>query len=264
MFLHTVVPDAVALTAGPLTIYWYGIIMALAMAAALYAAMRLARRYALKSEMIIDAAFWMIIAGLIGARLYDILLYWKVYTVDPLEMLKIWHGGLAIHGALIGGVIALLIFAKVKTINAWKLAALMAPAVAIGQAIGRWGNWFNQELFGRPTTVPWGIPIDPFNRPVGFETEMYFHPTFLYESFGNLVIFIILIFMFKKSAKPHLIIAWYCILYGLLRFALEFIKIDATPAAFGLRWPQVISLVLVLIGILISLKDYRATKKAKS
>lgn len=263
LFLHAFTPPAVAATLGPITVYWYGIVMAVAMLLALYTAMRCAPRYNLTRETVLDAAFWIIVGGLIGARLYDGILFWDSYAQGSWEIFKIWHGGLSIHGGLIGGALALMIFCALKKINAWNLAAVIAPAVALGQAIGRWGNWFNQELFGRPTGLPWGIPINPLNRPSGFETVAYFHPTFLYESLGNLLIFIILISAIRKSVFPKWIVGAYLILYGLLRFGLEFIKIDATPVIAGLRWPQVISLLLIIIGSFLCLNKNSGIKKAK-
>lgn len=250
IFLHTFVPPAIAFSFGPLTIYWYGIIMAVAMAASIFLAVHLAPQRGVEKERILDLALWLIIGGIIGARLYDAALNISIYIHEPLEIIKIWHGGLAIHGALIGGLCALILYARRLRQDAWMLAAIIVPAVALGQAIGRWGNWFNQELFGLPTNAPWGIPIVPFNRPLGFESSQYFHPTFLYESIGNLAICIILYFLLQKKIAAPKIIGWYAILYGCLRFALEYIKIDPTPVLFGWRWPQIVSLILIIIGLI--------------
>lgn len=262
IFLHTFEPVAVAFIAGPITVYWYGIIMALAIAAATYTACRLAPRFGLTADHILDASFWLIVGGLIGARLYDVILEWHYYGSHLSDILRIWNGGLAIHGALIGGAIALALFVKRRQLDFWTLSAVLVPAVAIGQAIGRWGNWFNQELFGRPTGLPWAIPIRPFNRPVGFETFEFFHPTFLYESLGCLIIVLTLYFLVRRSVTAPVIAAVFCIDYGILRFILEFIKIDTTPSVLGLRWPQIASLLLILCGISILL-FVRNKKRAK-
>ncbi len=250
-FLHTFEPAAIAFAIGPLTIYWYGIIMALAMAVGILVACALAPRYGIEREAILDAAFWLIIGGVIGARLYDVWLELPYYLNHPSEIVAVWNGGLAIHGGMIGGAVALLIFTAKRGYDRWKFMAVVAPALALGQAIGRWGNWFNQELFGRPTGSWIGIPIAPSNRPSGFGAFEFFHPTFLYESLGCLAIFSSLYFLARRKVSPPAITAVFCIDYGILRFLLEFIKIDTTPVLLGLRWPQIASLCLILVGIVI-------------
>ncbi len=251
-FLHSFIPEPIALQLGPITIYWYGIIMAIAIICALLLALHIAKIRNIKSEEILDAAIWAIVGGLVGARVYEIFLEWAFYSTHPADILKLWNGGLAIHGALIGGLIALFIFIRKKEYNIWNLAAIMLPGVALGQAIGRFGNYFNQELFGRPTNLPWGIAIDPFHRPVGFETFEFFHPTFLYEAKLLIILALILYYFARKKDFPcAYIVSIYLIGYGLIRFFLEFIKIDVTPVMIGLRWPQIISLLMVILGIII-------------
>ncbi len=263
-FLHSFIPEPVAFQLGPITIYWYGIIMALAIICALLLALHIAKMRNIKSDEILDAAIWAIVGGLVGARVYEIFLEWAFYSTHPADILKLWNGGLAIHGALIGGLIALFIFVRKKEYTIWNLSAVMLPGVALGQAIGRLGNWFNQELFGKPTSLPWGIPIDTFHRPVGFETFEFFHPTFLYESILLLILtFLLYRLAIKKSVSAHIIMCAYLIGYGLIRFILEFIKIDSTPLFLGLRWPQVFSLLMILLGLGIIFKVKMATKKAE-
>jgi phosphatidylglycerol:prolipoprotein diacylglycerol transferase len=236
-FLHTYIPQAIAFSAGPITIYWYGIIMAIAIALGILLSLHIAKKREISSELVIDAAIWTIVGGLIGARVYEFFLEWNFYSQAPFEILKIWNGGLAIHGALIGGAIALFIFLRRNSIyNIWNLAAVFLPGVALGQAIGRFGNYFNQELFGKPTNLPWGIPINPFHRPLGFETFEYFHPTFLYEAKLLIILALILYFFARKKDVPcAYIAAIYLIGYGVIRFSLEFIKIDPTPIILSLR-----------------------------
>lgn len=248
-FLHSYIPPRVAFMIGDIAIYWYGIILALAIILSLFVALRLARYYQIKTDTIWDLTSWLIIGGLIGARLYEIFLELPYYSSQPIEIIKIWNGGLAIHGALIGGLIALLLFIQKYRLSFWNLLAVVLPAVALGQAIGRWGNWFNQELFGRPSLASWSIPIEPANRPFNFEAFTYFHPTFLYESLAMFLVFGLLYFLICKKASAHIIMCAYLISYGLIRFLLEFIKIDTTPIVLGLRWPQIVSLVMLLIGI---------------
>jgi len=225
------------------------------MASAIIVAYNLAPNYKLPKEKILDLAIWLIIGGLIGARLYEIFLEFPYYHHNPEAIIKIWQGGLAIHGGIIGGALTLLIFSKYYNLSALKLGAISVTGLSIGQAIGRWGNWFNQELFGLPSKLPWSIPIELNNRPLAYINSEFFQPTFLYESIGCLLIFIILLFLNNKwknklnRNKVVIIISTYLILYSVLRFSLEFIKIDQTPIIFSLRWPQIMSLIIIFSNI---------------
>lgn len=232
--------------------------MVIGVLAAMAMAIYLAKLYGIKSEIIIDMAVWLIIGGIIGARLYDIFLEWPYFSTHLINTFKIWHGGLAIHGAIIGGLVALWLFAKIHHHNFWPLAAIAATALPLAQAIGRWGNYFNQELFGYPTDLPWGIWINIVHRPLQYLNYNYFHPAFFYESMGNLLIFIILIFLQMRVIKKQrfsatnyiLCVASYAFLYSLLRFFTEFIRIDATPVVFGLRFPQLVSLLMMILALI--------------
>ncbi|MDP2708968.1 MAG: prolipoprotein diacylglyceryl transferase [bacterium] len=247
-FLHTFQPSPILAALGPINIYWYGLFIMLGLLAALTAAVYLAGLHGLKKEVVIDLAVWLTIGGLIGARAYDIGLEWRYFSAHPADILKIWQGGLAIHGAIIGGLIALWLFSKKYGHSLWQLAALAATALPLGQAIGRWGNYFNQELFGYPTGLPWGIPIDLARRPWQYLNYQYFHPTFLYESLGSLLIFTVMIFLHYKRAENYkLRVMSYLFMYSILRFSTEFIRIDETPSLFGLRFPQLISLAAIFL-----------------
>ena len=253
-FLHNFHPQAVVLVLGPLNIYWYGLLVVLGMAVGIGVAMMLAKKYGIPSERVIDLSFWLIIFGLLGARLYDDFLNFSYYWQHPAQILAIWQGGLAIHGAIIAGLITVFFWAKKKDLLLW--LAILAPAVAIGQAIGRFGNYFNQELFGLPTNIPWGIPIDLINRPNQYISFEYFHPTFLYESLGCLFIFIILLLLHYRlkstwTKKNLLIVLSYLCLYSVLRFSLEFLRIDETPLFLSWRWPQIISIIILLGSLII-------------
>jgi phosphatidylglycerol:prolipoprotein diacylglycerol transferase len=157
----------------------------------------------------------------------------------------------------LAGIIIIWIIARRNKINFWLLTSVYAPGVILAQAIGRWGNYFNQELFGAPTSLPWGIPIDTINRIPEFYNAQFFHPTFLYESLGNLLIFIFLIlfhqWILKKKKTDyfyHLLVVFsYLTLYSILRFVLEYIRIDITPIILGLRFPQLMSVALVFISL---------------
>jgi phosphatidylglycerol:prolipoprotein diacylglycerol transferase len=256
--LHSFEPQPIMFSLGPLQIHWYGLCLVLAISAGFFVFYKLARAGGLESDLIFDLGFWATLGGLLGARIYEIFLDSDYYFSNPAAMVKVWEGGLAIHGALLGGGLAVYIFLrkhkKSLALGNFKWLALadwMVPAVALGQAVGRFGNYFNQELFGLPTDLPWGIPIAIMSRPSGYESFTYFHPTFLYESLGNLLIFGILLFIWKKRPQLGMLSGIYAIAYGCLRFSLEFIKIDATPMLWGLRWPQIASLILVILGILL-------------
>jgi phosphatidylglycerol---prolipoprotein diacylglyceryl transferase len=255
-FLHTFTPQRELISIANITIYWYGVFIVLGILAAVVVIFKLADRYQIKKDLVIDALYLLIISGLIGARIYHVLLEYGYYIENPIKIFSVWEGGLAIHGAIFAGLGALWVFAKKKNISFWIMAGIFAPGMALAQSIGRWGNYFNQELYGSPTDLPWGIPIEPANRLMSHYNSQYFHPTFLYESLGSLVIFAILIFLhyrnFKKESKKalfFLIAVTYIMLYSILRFLMEFIRIDEPAIFLGLKWPQIVSLGLILISI---------------
>lgn len=241
---------AVALRAGPLTIYWYGLLMSLAIVAGVAVVRRLAVRSGLaRAEAVYDLVFAVILSALVGARVYAVLLFLPDYLADPWEVFKVWHGGLAIHGALMGGGLALWWYCRRKRQSFWAWADIVAVALPLGQAIGRWGNYFNQELFGSPTSLPWGILIAPEHRPVGYELVSYYHPTFLYESVINLVLFTVLWWLYRRRKQAGVMLSAYLVGYGVIRLAMEQLRLDVTPQIFGLRWPVLVSLLLVAAGI---------------
>lgn len=263
-WLHAFHPQAILFSYGFINIHWYGLFFVIGLSAGFGLSCYLARRHGESPETIFDLAFWLIIFGLLGARLYDVALEWPYYAAHPTQILMIWRGGLAIHGGLIAGALALFIFIKKHHLDFWKLSSLLLPGLALAQAIGRFGNYFNQELFGRPTVRPWGIPIDLINRPEGYSAYQYFHPTFLYESLGCLFISLTLIalnlWIARGRETRRVFYVWtaalYMILYSVLRYLLEFIRIDTTPIVAGLRWPQLASLFLFLLGAALIVRFY--------
>jgi phosphatidylglycerol:prolipoprotein diacylglycerol transferase len=270
-FLHTYLPDPVLISFGPIKIYWYGLFIVTGILAAIFVVFKLAEKYDLKKDIIIDSIFWLIIGGVIGARLYHIGLELPFYLQNPLSIFKVWQGGLAIHGGLIAGVAITWLFAKKNKLNFWLLAAIYAPGLALAQAIGRWGNYFNQELFGQPTNLPWGIPIDTAHRLSEFYNAQFFHPTFLYESIGNVLIFTTLLAFHvwiigsikrddTRVTGYQLLVIGYLLLYSVLRFFLEFIRIDTTVEIFGLRWPQIVSLLIIGISLFYLYKKWPTIK----
>jgi phosphatidylglycerol---prolipoprotein diacylglyceryl transferase len=259
-FFHNHLPDPVLLSFGPVNIYWYGLFIVTGIIAAILVSFKLAGRYGLNKERIIDMAFWAVIAGIVGARLYHVLVEAGFYSQNPLMALKIWEGGLAIHGAVIGGLSVVYFYARKMQVNFWLLISVFAPGMALAQAIGRWGNYFNQELFGRPTELPWGIPISPANRILEHYNASHFHPAFLYESLGNLLIFSVLLYWHLGGReKRHDFIAWsYFAMYSALRFFMEFIRIDPAPEFLGFRLAQIVSLAILAVS---AFYIYRTKKK---
>ncbi len=270
-WIHNFQPQAILFAYGPLQIHWYGLFMVLGILSALVVSLKLAKYYRIDSEKLFDLSFWLIIFGLIGARLYDDLLQLPYYLAHPLDSIKIWQGGLAIHGAIIAGLITIYFFARRHKLSLLALISVVLPGLALGQAIGRWGNYFNQEIFGLPTSLPWGIPITIINRPYAYISSAYFQPTFLYESLGCFLIFLLLltinIYLIKKNKLSEYYYVWllafYMVSYSILRFFLEFIRVDEAPSLFGLRWPQLISLLITAASILLLIFNPHAKKKIK-
>jgi|SRR6056297_1151035 len=271
-FLHNFKPDPALFSWGGIEIYWYGFFIVLGIVAGLIVTLILANYYKVSRDAVFDLAFWLVVGGILGARIYHVFLEINYYLAHPLDIIKVWEGGLAIHGGVIMGVIIMLIYTRKKNIfieerkpnikNFWLLTAITAPALTLAQAIGRWGNYFNQELFGTPTNLPWGIPIDFAHRPTEFLSFKYFHPTFLYESLGSLVIFLILIglhawYLKKKKQSYEFFLISYAVLYSALRFATEIIRIDRTPEIWGLRFPQIISIVIIIATLILTIPSIR-------
>lgn len=244
-------PGEIAFQQGVIEIRWYGIIIAIAFLAGLFISTKIAKQKGENSETILDLAFYLLISAIVSARLYFVICDWSYYKSHLNEIMHIWQGGLSIHGALIGGFFTLLIFCKVKKLSLFKYADILACGVIIGQAIGRWGNFFNSEAFGSPANLPWKLYIPVTKRPVDYINYEYFHPTFLYEFLWNILCFCILYFgVIKYSSKVHgYALFSYLILYSTGRFFIEGVRIDSINSIFGLPVAQFISLILIFIGI---------------
>ncbi len=234
---------------GPATIHTYGLVIALAVLVGWYVAKKRAHLYKIDIK-IFDS--WILaiplLVGIIGARLYHVLDYWSTYSKEPMMIIQIQNGGLGIWGALIGVFIGFLYVSRVKKIKFSNVLDLAAPSMAVGQAIGRIGNWVNQEGFGQPTNMPWKVYIDPQNRPSQYLLAPYFHPTFFYEAALNLFIFITLMYFSKRLKKPGQIFALYLILYGTVRFSLEFYRMDTWQFA-NIKVAQLLSIIAVSLGL---------------
>jgi phosphatidylglycerol:prolipoprotein diacylglycerol transferase len=256
-------------------IYFYGILITLGVIAAALLGAAEAKRRGIKPDFIWDSLFWVVLAGIIGARLWHVFtpppsmveqgITTRYYLTHPLDMLNIRQGGLGIPGAVIGGAIALWFYCRNKKLSFLSLADSVAPGVALAQAIGRWGNFFNQEVYGLPTDLPWKIYIEPLYRVSGYENYEYFHPLFLYESIWNLFNMGVLLFVarrFDKWLKPGDIFYFYFTAYAIGRFALEFLRLDSAQVG-GINFNQTFMIVLALIGGVLVFLNHRPKRAGK-
>jgi prolipoprotein diacylglyceryl transferase len=235
---------------GPLSIHVYGILLAVGVViAAVIAAARWAKWGHPRREFD-DVVVWIVIGGVVGARLYHVATDWEKFEGDWLRVLEIWHGGLSIWGVIAGGAIAVFVVARVKHLDVLLLFDAIIPGLLVAQAIGRFGNWFNQELFGEPTTLPWGLEIDPAHRPPGYLHDATFHPTFLYESLYCLVVLAILLWVERRwRLRNGQLLALYLAGYCFGRFWLENLRIDEAKLVGPLRVNAWVSLLVMLVGI---------------
>lgn len=231
--------DRVAFSIFGIDIMWYGILMAVGMILGTLIAIKEAKRVGIKEDYVLDLAIFAIPIGLLGARLYYVIFNWEYYSQNISQILNFRGGGMAIHGALIGGILTGYVFTKIRKIDFFKMADAVILGMPLAQSIGRWGNFINQEAHGGPTDLPWGIMVD----------GVKVHPTFLYESVWDLAIFIFLLVFRKKKKYEGQVIVYYIILYSLGRFFIEGLRTDSLMIG-PLKMAQVISLVGIIGGII--------------
>lgn len=258
----TGVIDPVALRLGPIEIHWYGVIIGTAALIGLILALKEAEKQGFNKDLILDLIMYAIPAALIGARAYYVIFRWnEYYSIYPGEIIAIWHGGLAIHGGLIGAFITGIIFARVKKVSFWRIGDLLAPSIILGQAIGRWGNFMNQEAHGGPVSRTFlenlhlpNVIIEQMyiKNPLTGEFQ-YYHPTFLYESLWNVLGFItLLIFRRKLPVKRGEIFLTYLVWYSVGRFFVEGLRTDSLMLFGGLmRAAQMVSLVFIVVAVIL-------------
>ncbi len=237
-------------------IYFYGVILALAILIGTLASEYIGTFfYKFQKETVIDMVPYLVLFGIIGARLYYCILNSDFYLRFPTEILAIRHGGISIHGAMLGGFIGLLIFAKRRKLSFLKLADVSAAGLALAQSIGRWGNFFNSEAFGTPTELPWKLYIAPQYRPIPYQSYEYFHPAFLYESILDFIIFgiLFLIFKYEKNYKDGNILLLYLILYSLARITVEYCRIDSVLYIHGISVAIIVSAVILILSSMLLL-----------
>lgn len=250
-----------------LPIYFYGLIITAGMILCLLLAMRSAKHYELSKDDIVDVFLISVPVSFLFARLYYVIFSWENYRGDWKSIFRIRDGGLAFYGGVIGAILAVFLIARVKKLHASHILDFLAPYLALGQAIGRWGNFFNQEAFGSNTLLPWGMISEStrdylakLGAPYAANTPV--HPTFLYEFLGNLIIFYLLIRIRKEGRFRYEVTAWYFVLYGILRYFVEGLRTDPLMSRYaGIRVSQLLSLLLMTAGLLFLIFAYTKRRK---
>ena len=237
---------------GPIPLHMYGLMLAIGILVAVRVAETRWVRRGHQSKEFSDIVIWIVIAGVVGARVYHVITDYQLFTDDPLRAFKIWEGGLSIWGAVIGGAIAAAFLARRRHLDLGDMLDCIAPGLVFAQGIGRWGNWFNQELFGAPSKLPWALEIDPANRPHGYTQYATFQPTFLYESLYCLALGLVLIWVDHHfKLKKFQLFALYCMGYTAARLVFEEMRIDPAHTIGPLRVNAWVS-IMVFIGALVS------------
>lgn len=243
--------DPIAFSLGPIQVHWYGVIIGTGIALALWLAMREGQKRGLPKDIFADLMLWAIPIAIISARLYYVIFQWDYYSQFPGEIPKIWNGGIAIHGALIGAVATTYFFTKARGVSFWKLADIAAPSLILGQAIGRWGNFMNQEAHGGEVSRAFleNLYLPEFIINQMYINGTYYHPTFLYESIWNILGFILLMALRRVNLGRGEIFLSYVIWYSIGRFFVEGMRTDSLMLTDTLRIAQTISIALILVAI---------------
>ena len=245
--------DRVALQLGSITVHWYGVIIVSGMILGWVLASKEAKKLGLYNDVFSDLLLWAIPISVISARLYYVVFKWEYFIENPGEIMAIWQGGIAIHGALIGAVITAIIFSKKKEIPFWKLADIAAPSIILGQAIGRWGNFINQEAHGSEVSRSFleGLYLPDFIINQMYINGTYFQPTFLYESIWNIIGFIALVNLRRFRVRSGELFLSYIIWYSVGRFFIEGMRTDSLMLTESLRIAQVMSFLLIAVAIIL-------------
>jgi phosphatidylglycerol:prolipoprotein diacylglycerol transferase len=231
-----------------INIYFYGMILSFAIFVGFSIVDKLVKTY-YQQTFVYEQAIILTLSGLLGARFYFCILNYSYYIQEPLKVFNIREGGLSIHGAIILGVITLAYLSKTSKIKALNLTDVYAVAFPLSQSIGRFGNYFNSEAYGLPTNLPWKLYIAPHYRPLKYINCSYFHPTFLYESILDVILFAVLFFIYKKyHKKTGLTSGLYLILYSIIRLLVEPLRIDCTSYICGIPLPIIMSFIMILVG----------------
>jgi prolipoprotein diacylglyceryl transferase len=243
-------PSQNVLEIGPLTIFYYGILIAIGVIVAIVVSKKRYERFGGSGDLFESVAVWAIVIGFLGARAGYVLTHSGRFVDRPWAVLFIWEGGLALYGGLFFGALAVIYLVNRRGGDLFAFADAAAVGIPLAQAIGRWGNYFNQELFGTPSSLPWAIIIDPANRPAGYEQFETFHPTFLYESLWNALILVPVILWLEKGGKlaKGTSFGLYIMMYSFIRFIMELLRTDTTFRLFGMSRNGWISLAAFIGG----------------
>jgi phosphatidylglycerol---prolipoprotein diacylglyceryl transferase len=243
--------DPIALSLGPIQVHWYGLIIGTGIALALWIAMRESDKRGMPKDIFPDLMLWAIPISILSARIYYVIFQWDYYAQHPADIPKIWNGGIAIHGALIGAVITAYVFTKKRKVSFWKLADIAAPSLILGQAIGRWGNFMNQEAHGGEVSRAFleNLQLPEFIVNQMYINGVYYHPTFLYESIWNLIGFVILLALRRVNLRRGEIFLSYVAWYSIGRFFIEGLRTDSLMLTENLRMAQTISIGLILLAV---------------
>lgn len=255
-------------------IRWYGIIFSLSIIIGFVVVYFIAKYRNQKADETINFVPFAIIFGILSARLLHVAVNWSYYFgyfpigKSLIYILDFRRGGLAIQGAMLGAVLTLLVFCKIRKLNFWLWADILVPGFILGQTIGKWGNFFNQEAFGKPTSLPWGIFINPANRPYNYSIYEYFHPTFLYEAIANFALFILLMFMHRfyknkpKRLPSGLILSMYLGIYAIYRTFIEYYRVDSVY--FGpVKVVYIINFIALITALVIANHVVKKFKEIK-
>ena len=252
MFASIPSPSWSSLSIGPIELRVYGFLIAVGVVLAVRRLGSGLERFKTGgSEAAASIGMWGVGAGLVGARLYHVVTEWDRFSGNLSEIPKVWHGGLGVPGGVLLGTIVGVLRARSFGISTAETLHAAAPAIPLAQAVGRWGNWFNQELFGRPTTLPWALRIDDDHLPAAYESGTTFHPTFLYESVWTLGLSLWLVRLSGSSRfAGSRLFALYVSGYGLGRLWIEGLRIDDASVIGGLRWNQWVAIAAIVGGLI--------------
>ncbi len=263
-------PDVSSFELGPIRVHFYALFILIGIALAIWIGSRRFKQRGGQAGMILDIALWAVPFGIVGGRIFHVLTHWDYYFyagADLTKVFAVWEGGLAIFGALILGSVGAFIGARTAGIKFLAFADAIAPGVLVAQAIGRIGNYFNNELFGLPTTLPWGLEISTANPayPAGLPAGVLFHPTFLYELIWNLMGFAVLIWLDRKlKLRWGQMFAAYLITYSIGRAFIESIRIDPSDIFFGLRTNVWSAIFTIAIGVALLVWSRRTHKEEET
>ncbi len=258
--------NPILLDLGFINIKWYSVLILIAFIIGYFLVINKCRKKGISTSIITDMCFYLVIICLLGARIYYCIFELDYYSQNIMDIFKVWEGGLAIHGGIISGIIFIYFYTRHKNLDLLELLDIFAPALALGQAIGRWGNFFNSEAFGPVTSLSnlQSLNIPKFVIDGMYIEGSYHHPTFFYESIGCLLIFIVLMLIRNlKNIKKGQVTSIYFIFYGIIRFIIEGLRQDSLML-FNLKMAQIISILMIIIGIFLLIKPYIFKQKVKN